>query len=131
PLQRVVAVHFCRVGPVRTERTIINFAVWQIGHRRQVEQTRIVGIMATSSTVGRIGVRKARVVSREFAVGVSDGPDPFGTLLLQAELRAVITANGSPDARALSAERPTTRAREQIPLTNVRGAPWRVTARLA
>src|SRR5437879_3242374 len=29
PLQRVVAVHFCRVGPVRAERTIINFAVRQ------------------------------------------------------------------------------------------------------
>src|SRR5262249_38326573 len=37
PRQAVIAEYFCRMRPIRRERSIVRLSVWHITHRRKVE----------------------------------------------------------------------------------------------
>src|SRR6185312_6186215 len=82
PRQSVVAEHFCRMRTIRRKRTIINLPARIVEHRGKIECTSIVGRVASTVTVGRIGVGQAGIVSAQLAVGIADGAKPTRASLL-------------------------------------------------
>ena len=107
PLQAVVGVAGGGVRTVGGQRTVVDLAVGQIGHGRQIEQTAVVGRVAAEGSIGRVGVGQAGVVAAQLAVGVADRSEPLAGAgpLGQAELGAVVAAAGLDYRRALGAER--------------------------
>ncbi len=64
PLQPVVSVKLGGVWTIGAQRTIIDLAVRQVRHIRQVEEAGIIGIVTATVAVSWVGVRQARVVTR-------------------------------------------------------------------
>ena len=106
PSQAIVTENLGGVRTVGGERPVVDLAVGKVGHGRQIERAAVVGRMASTVSIGGIGVGQAGVIAGQLAVRIADHPEPVGRGLPgETEFRPVVVTNGADHGRTLRAER--------------------------
>src|SRR2546422_9509270 len=93
------------MGTFRCEWAVTNLSMGQIRDRWKTDRAAVIGCVAPTVCIRRVGVHETGIVPTQFAVCVTDSAIPASAASAsQAELDAVVEAPGLHDTRTLCTE---------------------------